>query len=137
MSQHERSYWRDERLSLRHRLWGHDCPCTDIDFLVAEYDQCRAVAIVEYKHKRASTKLDANHRVLIDLAERARLPLFRVVYDSDDWSFYAQACNGWAFFFLGNPTLSMDEKEWVDFLYRLRGRDIPDAVRHILCAGAR
>ena len=30
----ERTGWRDEKLSQRHRMWGWDCPAVDIDFLL-------------------------------------------------------------------------------------------------------
>ena len=45
----ERNGWRDEAISLRHRLWGWDCPCVDIDFLLIEFDKSLPVALVEYK----------------------------------------------------------------------------------------
>ena len=28
----ERSGWRDLALSLRHKMWGWDCPAVDLDF---------------------------------------------------------------------------------------------------------
>ena len=32
----ERTGWRDEEISRRHRLYGVSCPMIDIDFLVSE-----------------------------------------------------------------------------------------------------
>ena len=32
----ERTGWRDEEISRRHRLWGVSCAATDIDFLLVE-----------------------------------------------------------------------------------------------------
>ena len=47
----ERTNWRDEALSQRHRQWGWNCPGLDLDFVFLEYDKGRAVAVVEYKTK--------------------------------------------------------------------------------------
>lgn len=38
MSLMERTGWRDERLSRRHREWGFDCPMVDCDFIAVEFD---------------------------------------------------------------------------------------------------
>ena len=49
----ERSGWRDEWISKRHRLWGFDCPAVDIDFLMLEYDRSVPCALIEYKEQHA------------------------------------------------------------------------------------
>lgn len=38
MSGPERTGWRDENLSRRHREWGFHCPAVDLGFLLIEYD---------------------------------------------------------------------------------------------------
>ena len=49
----ERTGWRDQAISLRHRTWGFNCPGVDFDFLMLEYSTGKPVAVVEYKHYRA------------------------------------------------------------------------------------
>ena len=49
----ERSGWRDEGISRRHRLWGVSCSATDIDFLLVEYIYNTPKAIIEYKNEHA------------------------------------------------------------------------------------
>ena len=44
----------DRELSDRHRKWGHECPATDIDFLLNEYNHGIPVAIIDYKHYLAN-----------------------------------------------------------------------------------
>ena len=54
----ERSGWRDEMLSQRHRDWGFNCPAIDIDFLLIEYNSAKVKALVEYNMDEAF-KLEA------------------------------------------------------------------------------
>ena len=54
MSSKERTGWRDQALSERHRAWGWDCPALDMDFVMIEYDNGKATALVEYKHEQAA-----------------------------------------------------------------------------------
>ena len=49
----ERTGWRDQALSDRHREWGFNCPSVDLDFLMVEYNIGLPVALVEYKNERA------------------------------------------------------------------------------------
>ncbi|MBM4019814.1 MAG: hypothetical protein FJ288_16085 [Planctomycetes bacterium] len=122
----ERTGWRDERVSRRHREWGYDCPALDIDFLLLEYDRGRAAAVVEYKHE-ASPSVRLAHpsvRAIVDLADRAGLPAFVVRY-ADDFSWWyptplneraQRLCPGGA---------RLTEEQWVDLLYRCRGGRLP------------
>ncbi len=32
----ERTGWRDEKISQRHREWGYNCPAVDLDFEVVD-----------------------------------------------------------------------------------------------------
>ena len=127
----ERSGWRDERISRRHReRYGFDCPGVDIDFLLVEYDTGRPCAIVDYKHEQVDS-LNVNHpnmRALACLGDMAGLPAFACGY-ADDFSWYwpvplndeaRRAC----------PHAGrMTEKEWVSTLYRIRGRSLPDHLQ--------
>lgn len=127
----ERSHWRDLALNDRHRMWGWNCPANDLDFI--EYDHGRAVALVEYKHERAKATqpTDSNIRALCDVANRAKLPAFGAVYSSDFAYWVVTALNAIAAQALKvgvNQSKAMTEMTWVEFLYQLRGRVLPDDV---------
>jgi hypothetical protein len=128
----ERSGWRDLGLSGRHRLWGHDCPATDIDFL--EYDNGVPVALLEFKHERAERYRtgSANIRACRNLADRGKIPFFVIIRANDLSWFEINAENsvaGKMFRDAGLDCLSYTtdggEEELVRFLYWLRGRE-PD-----------
>lgn len=122
----ERSGWRDERISRRHRDWGWDCPVVDIDWLVAEYDHAKPVAIIEYKHEQAPPiQLNSvNCRVLAALGDMARLPVFIVRY-ADDFSWLRIApLNALAKQWLPQRA-ELSEPDFVALLYRVRGREMP------------
>ena len=129
MSANERTGWRDEKLSLRHRKWGCDCPAVDIDFLVIEYDEAEPKALVEYKHieKGEVDFTDANYRTLTNLANAASLPFFNVRYSDDLRAYYISPINELARSFLGECRL-MAERQYVEFLYLLRGRVLPSRL---------
>jgi len=134
----ERSHWRDQSLSLRHREWGIDCPATDIDCLV-EIARGIPVAIIEYKSWNADLSASMQStRSLELLAERARIAFFLVRYLKRDglWLFSVEMASG-----RGSETLhpratrfpiELDELEFVKFLYRLRRRD-ENAVHDLPC----
>lgn len=117
----ERTAWRDEGISRRHRTWGWDCPCIDIDFLLIEYTHNEPVALIEYKNERA-TKVDfsaSGYKTLIRLADMAGLPAFNVRY-ADDYSWFeivALNSRGVAWV---ESYQTMTEAEYVAFLYKLR-----------------
>lgn len=119
--------WRDEGLSARHRTWGWDCPAIDIDFLMLEYDRGRAVALVEYKRETAPTQNSGHpsYRALRDLANKADLPLFACRYAKDYVWFKVVPLNDKARVVLCQSVV-LSEREWVEFLYRLRGLEIPE-----------
>ena len=125
----ERTGWRDANLSERHRLWGWDCPAVDLDFLFLEYDHGKAVAIVEYKHERAKPQLASHptYQAMKDLADRAGVPFFACRYKGDFSEFMVVPLNPRAteFLPLREP---MTEAGWVSFLYKVRGRIIPEHV---------
>jgi len=120
----ERSHWRDEGLSLRHRLYGFDCPALDLDFILMEYDAGRPVALVEYKALGAPMP-DSEHPSLVALrrlADSARIPCLMAFY-SPVWSFSVYPLNDHARErFTSGEVLS--ELEYVTRLYELRGREL-------------
>ena len=85
MSRNERTGWRDEALSQRHRRYGWDCPAVDLDFLLLEYDHGKASAIIEYKNEHAPIQYASHptYQALIDLGNRADLPVIAARYTTD------------------------------------------------------
>lgn len=120
----ERTGWRDEAISSRHRVWGFNCPAVDLDFLVAEYNVGKPVALIEYKHNLAwiPNLQHATYRALSDLADGYRdapLPFLVVFYWPDLWAFRVLPVNTVAHeHFITGDTFS--EREFVRRLYRLR-----------------
>ena len=122
----ERTSWRDQGISQRHRRWGWDCPAVDLDFLLLEYDRGRAAALVEYKHERAAPQYATHptYRAMIDLGNRAGIPVFGVRY-ADDWSWWrVTPLNDLAKNWLPKQT-QMNEEGWISLLYRIRGTEVP------------
>jgi hypothetical protein len=118
---------RDLSYSDRHRSYGDDVPCTDIDFL--EYRQEEACALIEMKHEGETQLRDTNRRPLVDLANRASIPAILCVYSADFSRFTATALNGRARSLLGTDGPSqMNERQWVTLLYRLRHRRPPERL---------
>ena len=129
MTSYERSGWRDEDLSRRHREWGIDCPAVDIDLVLVEFDHGKPSALVEYKHWRAA-KIESDHpsyRAIRALADRAQIPFIAARYWPETWTFDAESLNDTAQRLLPHRT-RFSEQEWVRLLYRLRGREMPDGL---------
>ncbi len=125
----ERTGWRDEALSQRHRRWGWDCPAADLDFLFMEYDRGKAVAIVEYKNEHAALQYACHptYRAMIDLGNKAGIPVFACRYSDDFTEWKAVPLNGKACEFLPERK-TLTEQEWVSLLYSIRGYDVPQEV---------
>ncbi len=103
-------------LSQRHRIWGLGCPAVDIDFLLLEYRKNKAVAIIEYKHEWAKVQHSSHpsYQAMIDLGDRAGVPVFACKYAGDFSWFKFTPLNKKAMFLLPNTTV-MSEKEYVSF----------------------
>ncbi len=125
----ERTGWRDEGISKWHRKLGWNCPAVDIDFLLLEYDKGKACALIEYKNEHAALQCPSHptYRAMIDLGNRANLPVMAVRYTSDYKTFKVIPLNGVAKELLPERKV-MEEKEYVTFLYGIRGRKVPDDV---------
>lgn len=125
----ERTGWRDQSLSERHRRWGWNCPAVDLDFPMVEYDSGKVVALVEYKNEHAAPQKASHptYQALCDLAERANIP-FLVARYADDFSWFkAVPLNNSAKHFLPE-TQQMTEHDFVALLYRMRGREMPPGL---------
>lgn len=123
----ERTGWRDEKISLRHRHWGFDCPAVDLDFVMVEFDRGRVCCLVEYKNEFAAPQYATHpsYRAMVDLADRARIPFIACRYGSDFTWWKAHPLNGHAKKHLKSPT-ELSEKGWVELLYQIRGRVMPE-----------
>lgn len=116
-------------LSERHRRWGWDCPAVDLDFLFLEYDKGQPVALVEYKHEYASLQYACHptYQALINLGTRASIPVFAVRYKADFSEWNVIPLNEYAKEKL-TGRMAMTEREWVTFLYQLRGYSPPESL---------
>lgn len=120
----ERTGWRDGAISARHREWGFNCPAVDLDFLVAEYNVGKPVALIEYKHFDARTpNIDhPTYRALSDLADNyspAPLPFLIAFYWPAIWAFRIIPVNATAKEHFTQWQLFC-ERDFVRKLYHLR-----------------
>ena len=132
----ERTGWRDDAISKRHRRWGFDCPAVDLDFVAVEYNHGKPVAIIEYKHHRARMPaLDhPTIRALADLASGYRdspLPFAIVKYWRTPWAFEVRPVNNAAARYFRDPE-RLTEYEYVQRLYLMRRATITQELEHIL-----
>lgn len=125
----ERTGWRDETLSRRHRRWGWDCPAVDLDFLFLEYDRGKASAIVEYKNEHAAPQYASHptYQAMIDLGDKAQIPVLACRYSDDFQTWKVTPLNKAAKKILPQRT-ELSEKQWVSLLYKIRGYDVPQSV---------
>lgn len=126
----ERTHWRDEALSERHRLWGYDCPAVDVDFLLVEYDRKEPCAIVDYKHEKLSEwHRNASSTAISRLATKAGIPAFVCAY-ADDFSWlWPIPLNELAEHWISEQNGErLSEQEWVALLYQMRERTIPESI---------
>lgn len=128
----ERTGWRDEALSTRHRIWGWNCPAADVDFLMLEYNLGLPCAWVEYKHRNAQMP-SLNHPSIQAFNTMANaltppIPFMIVFYDSQEWWFRVVPVNAAAKqIYTHNQVMS--EREYVTSLYTIRNRAI---TQHVL-----
>jgi hypothetical protein len=119
----ERTGWRDQGISERHRRWGWNCPAVDLDFVMCEYDAGLPFAIVDYKCETAPP-VRMSHptmRALRALGDRAKLPVFITIYSKEYTAWRVVALNYLAEQRVPKP-LDMGETEYVDFMLAIRGR---------------
>ena len=129
MTSFERTGWRDEELSRWHRRLGVNCPAVDIDFLLMEYDHGKVSALIEYKNEYASPQYAShpNYQALIDLGDRADLPVIVCRYKTDFSQWKVIPLNNKAKSIIPQRT-TLNETEYISLLYKIRGRDCPKSV---------
>jgi hypothetical protein len=122
----ERTQWRDQRLSERHRKWGFNCPAIDIDFLMIEFHEGFPVAIIDYKRYTGSINNlhQKSIKAISTLANNSKIPFFVVFYWDDVWAFQIKAMNNIAKNILHQHKIEenkiLTEQQYVYFLYKLR-----------------
>lgn len=129
ITRQERTGWRDEKISARHREWGYNCPAVDLDFLVVEYNLGKPVALIEYKHEGAMMP-NFNHptyRAIRELANMSNLPFMVVFYNNESWWFRVYPQNDHSKKIYREATL-LTEKRYVESLYYMRGLVIEKEV---------
>jgi hypothetical protein len=117
----ERTGWRDQEISERHRRWGASCPAVDLDFLLTEIHVGEPAALVEYKHfgARPINPGSAVFTALRKLADRAEIPFLVAWYWPGSWAFRVRPINDLAHQHFENPE-DLSERAYVQRLYRLR-----------------
>ena len=129
----EKTGFRDEALSLRHRSYGFNCPAVDIDLLMIEYDLAAPVGLVEFKY-HLMKNIDLAHPTYRAIAElcsgyrNAPLPFFLSRYWDNPWMFEVTPVNDAARRVVRHDKTMMDEVNWVTLLYYLRRRPVPADV---------
>jgi hypothetical protein len=126
----ERTHWRDEQISTRHRLYGWDAPALDVDFLMVEYDSGKPSALVEYKAygAKAVNVEHPSYRAIRVLADAARIPFLVAFYGAQDhWWYYVIPVNHIARRYV-EVSRYFSERGYVELLYRVRGKPAPQDV---------
>jgi hypothetical protein len=125
----ERTGWRDGHLSARHRRWGLACPAVDLDFLLLEYDRGRPSALIEYKleFSPAQVPTHPSYLALINLGDKAGVPVFAVRY-AQDFSWWNVVPLSFGAKRMMPSRKKMDERQFVTFLYNIRGLQPPEEI---------
>lgn len=125
----ERTGWRDEALSLRHReKYGWDCPAVDLDFVLVEFNRGEPAGLVEYKAGGAR-HIDLQHpsyRSLGKLASNSKVPFFVVFYD-ENFTYRVIPANDYAKKYVPF-TKTFCERDFVRLLYKIRGLEAPEGI---------
>ena len=117
--------YRCSALSSAHREWGVNVPAVDAD-LFLEYDRGELAALVEYKfHCQTANPSHPSIRCLLGVAEKCQVPLLLVHYVADPWAFFVRPLNALARRWFPRTHQTVSERDWVRFLYKVRGREVP------------
>ena len=130
----ERTGWRDQEISERHRLWGASCPAVDLDFLLTEIHVGEPAALVEYKHfaARPINPGSAVFMALRKLADRAGIPFLVAWYWPGSWAFRVRPMNQLAHEHFADPE-DFTERAYVKRLYLLRRLTLANSLSDSLC----
>lgn len=132
----ERSGWRDQWISNRHRDFGWAL-CVDVDFLGIEYDYGVPVCLIEYKHFHADIKLSSSQmKAQKYMADNLRMPdgsfgmpFFVVAYYPEHHNYHVIPMNDAA---KAIPNCSVaktwSERNFVKLLYWMRKKNCPQEI---------
>lgn len=130
----ERTGWRDEAISQRHRTWGNFAAAIDIDFVLIESTFAAVPkAIIEYKAQPGGAATHFQTRLLRNLGNMAGIPAFISKYWSETWAFMVVPINEHAREWMVSER-SMTERQYVVFLQELRGviEALPDHLQDVM-----
>lgn len=120
--------WRDRWIWDRHRKWGDNVPVMDMDRVGWEYDLCKIIALIEYKHHRAPPMEWAQLTTMLNTADQLAVPAYKVEYTRDDETedgeplFRVTPLNPMADWITYEGSIL--EEQYVGFLHEIRGRVI-------------
>jgi len=120
--------WRDRWIWDRHRRWGKDVPVTDVDSIGWEYDLCKIIALIEYKHRDAPGMEWAQLTTMLNTADELMIPAYKTEFMRDDETddgeplFWVTPLNPLADWI--TPGGWIPEEQYVGFLHEIRGRAI-------------
>lgn len=119
MTRYERTGWRDQEISARHREWGQNVPAVDLDFILIEYNRALPVAVVDYK-RNSGQSINLDHPSYKAIAVLAGdLPFYIAFYDDKQWWFRIVPMNDAARrWFKDNQILT--EYEYVVRMFQMR-----------------
>lgn len=125
----ERTGWRDQHLSERHRKWGLAVPAIDLDFLLLEYDKGRPSALIEYKgeHAPAQFATHPSYLALCHVGDRASVPVFAVRY-AQDFSWWKVNSLNFVAKKMFPQRQQLNERQFVTWLYNIRGLQPPEEI---------
>lgn len=129
----ERTGWRDENISRRHREWGWNCPAVDLDFVMVEYHLGKPIGLIEYKHYHARMPnfQHPTYRALGELANSAGLAFILAFYWPEIWAFQVRPLNKMAAKHF-DPNQVLTERQFVMTLYQMRELKMESALEKVL-----
>ncbi|MBQ3396205.1 MAG: hypothetical protein IJR43_00055 [Synergistaceae bacterium] len=121
----ERTGWRDEGISRRHRKWGVGCTAVDFDFLLIEYEFGKPCAIVEYKNEHAEPQYasDNRYKALISLGDNSKIPVIACRYSDDFTRYTVTSLNEFAKKYVPERK-TFDETGYITLLYEMKGHKV-------------
>ena len=121
----ERNHWRDLGLARRLSKWGFEYPPLDLDFLFLEHNNGQVKAIIDYKneHEKKHYASSPVYQALIDLGDRAGIPVISCRYNDDYSRYKATPLNVYARNYIHEPK-ELSEAEWVALLYEIKGQEV-------------
>lgn len=125
--------WRDSMLAVRHKSYGFEAPAPGMKLSMIEYDKGEPLALINYWNRNVQLPFGkdvARHYHAFGELHRftgEQLPFMTAQYDPRNWSFRVFGHNEAAHSFLDTRGwVVMNERQFVNNLYRLRGRHTPD-----------